>query len=101
MTVIFNMSIFYLIYGILGLFGIQIISEEYKGKKWTKSYIRCCGAMRLGLGVPWLAFYLIAHNMNLKTHIAVAILLAISLPSLIFSCFVDRKYKAMLKNEQE
>ena len=101
MTVMFYSSIFYLIYGILGLFGIQIISEEYKGKAWTKSYIRCCGAMWLGLGVPWLAFYLIAHDMGLKNYVAAAIMLAISLPSFIFAVFFDKKYKAMLKNGQE
>ena len=90
-----------MIYGILGLFGIQIISDEYKGKTWTKSYIRCRGGMWLGLGVPWLTFYLIAHDMGLKNYVAAAIMLVISIPSFIFSFFFEKKYKAMLKNGQE
>ena len=101
MSTILFMGIFYLIYGVLGLFGIQIIPEEYRGKKWTKGYIRCCGAMWLGVGIPWLVFYLIAHDMNIKPYIGAVILIAISLPSFLFSFFYEKKYKAMLKNEQE
>lgn len=95
------MGIFYSIYGILGLFGIQIISEEYRGKKWTKSYIRCRGAAWLGMGVPWIVFYLIDRDIHIKTGIGVIILIAISLPSLIFTFVYDAKYRAMLKKEEQ
>lgn len=95
------MGIFYSIYGILGLFGIQIISEEYRGKTWTKSYIRCRGVSQVVMGVPWIVFYLIDRDIHIKTGIGVIILIAISLPSIIFTFVYDAKYRAMLKKEEE
>lgn len=101
MMVILFLGIFYSIYGILGLFGVQVISSEYKGKKWTKGYICCRGVSWLLLGFPWLAFYLIVHSMNINTLIEALILIAISIPSVVFSFLSERKYKSMLKNNQE
>lgn len=95
------MSIFWLVYGILGLLGVQVILEEYKGRTWTKSYIRCRGASWVILGIPWLFFYLIVRDMEMNKLIWLIILAAISLPSVIYSIFFERKYKAMLKSEQE
>ena len=100
MMVMLFLGVFYLIYGILGLFGVQIIPSEYKGKNWTKSYIRCRGVSWMLLGVPWLVFYLTAHDMNIDI-IMVIILVIISIPSIVFSFFYERKYKTMLKNNQE
>ena len=39
MDVLLIMSIFWIGYGILGIFGIQNIPAKYKGHSWTKDYI--------------------------------------------------------------
>lgn len=101
MFTVISMGIFYLVYGVLGLLGVQVIPEEYKGKPWTKSYIRCRGISWVILGIPWLVFYLIVRDMEINKMIGVVILIAISLPSIIYSIVFERKYKALLKSEQE
>ncbi|MCH5279763.1 MAG: hypothetical protein J1E60_08270 [Christensenellaceae bacterium] len=101
MNIVLFMGIFWSIYGILGLFGVQRIPPKYKGKKWTKSYIRCCGVSWMLLGFLWLAFYLAAHNVNINYFTAVIILIAVSIPAIIFTFAYDRKYKTMLMNKPE
>ena len=95
------LGMFWSIYGILGLFGVQIIPSKYKGKSWTKSYIRCCGVSWILLGFPWLACYLITRSMNINYFIVLIIYITISIPSIIYTIAYDRKYKTMLKNNQE
>ena len=53
------------------------------------------------LGFPWLAFYLVVRNMKIDYFIEVIILITISIPSLVYTVAYDRKYKTMLKNDQE
>ena len=101
MFMVISMGIFYSLYGVLGLLGVQVISSEYRGKSWTKSYIRCRGVSWVIVGIPWLVFYLIVRDMEINKLIWVVILIAISLPSIIYSIVFERKYKALLKNEQE
>ena len=103
MNVLFVMSIFWIGYGILGLFGIQNIPAKYKGHTWTKEYIRKQGITWLLVGVPWLAFYLIRTfavlDADLNTGIEVLILIALSLPALITTIIWEKKYKAFLAAE--
>ena len=103
MDVLFVMSIFWIGYGILGLFGIQNIPAKYKGHTWTKEYIRKQGITWLLVGVPWLAFYLVwtfaIPNTDLNTGIEVLILIALSLPALITTIVWEKKYKALLAAE--
>lgn len=35
MGVMISLGIFYTLYGILGLFGLQVIPEKYKGAEWN------------------------------------------------------------------
>ena len=97
------MSIFWIGYGIFGLFGIQNIPAKYKGHSWTKEYIRKQGITWLIVGVPWLAFYLVRTllipNADLNTGIEVLILIALSLPALITTIIWEKKYKALLAAE--
>ena len=101
MFIIISLGIFYSLYGVLGLLGVQVIPSEYRGKPWAKSYIRCRGISWVIVGIPWLVFYLIVRDMEINKLICVVILIAISLPSIIYSIVFERKYKALLKNEQE
>ena len=43
MNVILIMSAFWVIYGIAGILGFQVIRSEYKGHDWTKTYVRLLG----------------------------------------------------------
>ena len=40
MTVVLCLSVFWIIYGILGICGIQNIPEKYKGSDFEKEYNR-------------------------------------------------------------
>lgn len=101
MNIILFMGIFWSIYGLLGLFGVQVIPQKFKGKSWTKKYIRSCGLSWVLLGIPWLVAYLIIRNMDINYYIVAAILIATAVPSVIYSAAYSRKYKTMLKNGQE
>ena len=101
MYVILILSIFWSVYGILGLLGFQVIPEEYKGKAWTTKYIRCRGLSWIILGLPWLAVHLIAGYIRANKYVELGILIAIAIPSIIYSFAYEKKYKALLKNEQE
>ena len=103
MSVLLVMSIFWIGYGTLGIFGIQNIPAKYKGHTWTKEYIRKQGITWLLVGVPWLAFYLVrtllVPDANLNTGIEVLVLIALSVPALITTIIWEKKYKALLAAE--
>lgn len=103
MDVLLVMSIFWIGYGILGLFGIQNIPAKYKGHGWTKDYICKQGLTWLIVGVPWLAFYLVrtllVPDADLNTGIEVLILIALSLPAVMITIIWEKKYKALLAAE--
>lgn len=103
MNVLKIMSIFWVIYGIAGILGFQIIRSEYKGHRWTKTYIRLLGVSWLMLGVPWLLFDRIAVDTaaNIGTEALCLILLALAMPSIVFTFFIDKKYRNILENEQK
>ena len=87
MNVILIMSAFWVIYGIAGILGFQIIRSEYRGHRWTKTYVRLLGASWLMLGVPWLLFGRIAvyTAANIGTCLLCIILLALAMPSIAVS----------------
>ena len=103
MDVLLVMSIFWIGYGILGLFGIQNIPAKYKGHSWTKDYIRKQGVTWLIVGLPWLAFYLVrtllVPDADINAGIEVLILIALSLPAVITTIIWEKKYKALLAAE--
>ena len=100
-NVILIMSAFWVIYGIAGILGFQVIRSEYKGHDWTKAYVRLLGASWLMLGVPWLLFDRIAVHTatNIGTGLLCIILFALAMPSIVFTFFIDKKYRNILKNE--
>ena len=102
-NMILIMSTFWVIYGIAGILGFQIIRSEYKGHRWTKTYVRLLGVSWLMLGVPWLLFDRIAVHTaaNIGTGLLCIILLALAMPSIAFTCLIDKKYRNILKNEQK
>ena len=103
MDVILMLSTFWVIYGIAGILGFQVIRSEYKGHDWTKTYVRLLGVSWLMLGVPWLLFDRIAVDTaaNIGTGLRCIILLALAVPSIVFTYLIDKKYRNILKNEQK
>lgn len=103
MNVILVMSVFWILYGIAGLLGVQNIPAKYKGHSWTKAYIRSQGLNWLILGLPWLGFYLVRTfllaEIAITAGMSVIILLLLSIPTLIVSIGMEKKYKAMLATE--
>lgn len=100
MTVVWIMSIFYCIYGILGLFGIQNIADKYIGKSCTDEYIRFRGVSWLILGVPWLILCIASRYIEIDRPYTLYLLIGLAVPSLIYSFVGEHKYKAMLKKEK-
>lgn len=100
MKVLLWLSIFWIIYGIAGLFGFQNIPTKYKGYSWTKGYIRCQGATWLILGIPLFAFYILRTyffaDANIHFGVVVLIILVLAIPSLIFTIIWEKKYKVLL-----
>lgn len=98
MNVVLYMSIFWLAYGIVGILGFQVaIPKNFREQKWTKEYTRKQGLSWLILGNPWFVYYLLCHNNGLEFPYELIVLIACSLPSLIFTFITDKKYKALLK----
>ena len=105
MKVLLFMSVFWSLYGIAGLLGFQNIPAKYKGYSWTKAYTRSQGLNWLILGLPWFGFYLIRAfiltELDITTGMFVVILLLLSIPALIVSIVLEKKYKAMLAIESK
>ena len=103
MKVLLYMSIFWILYGIAGLLGFQNIPAKYKGRSWTKDYIRSSGLSWLILGLPWLGFYLVRTFLlteaNITAGTLVIILLFLSIPALVVSIVTEKKYKVLLAIE--
>ena len=92
---------FWVIYGILGFFGVQRVPERYKGKSWTESYMRSCGVAYILLGLPWLIFGLVTNNMKIDFLIGALAMVIVAIPAFIYALFIDRKYKPLMNSDQE
>ena len=92
---------FWVIYGILGFFGIQRLPERCKGKSWTESYMHSCGVAYILMGFPWLVFGVVTYNMKLHFLIGALTMLILAIPAVIYGLVVDRKYKPMMEQDQE
>jgi hypothetical protein len=101
METILGLGLFFTIYGILGLFGIHPIPEEYKNKSWTRRYKRACGIGWLMLGIADIVLYLVISIYELKWPVIAALILLFATPYMICSFYTDKKYKAKLESERE
>jgi Ca2+/Na+ antiporter len=99
MEMILGLGIFWTIYGILGLFGIQHIPKEYKNKSWTQRYVRSCGISWLMLGIAEIVLYLIIFIYKIKWSITAALIILFATPYIIYSFYIDKKYKEELESE--
>lgn len=92
-------SIVWLIYGILGQFGITFVSPAYKNRTWTKQYKRENSFFYIILGVMWLmvAIFFMTTNMSFKMTVILVVVAAI--PSGLYSMLNDKKWKMKLEEE--
>ena len=97
MEVIFVMSIFYICYGIFGLFGKMNIPEKFKGYEWTTNYMRELGIADILLGVPWLILYFAFKQYDPGYWTIFLLIILLALPSLIYVILIERKYNNLLK----
>lgn len=101
MTVLLWLGIFWTLYGIAGILGVQCVPSKYKNKVWTKQYIRSCGISWLMIGIPWLLLYAVASRYYITWPITAIFIVLFSIPSIIFSARIEKKYKAKLAEEKE
>lgn len=98
MTVLLFLSLFWITYGTLGVFGIQNIPNKYHGSDFEKEYKRNRGIGWLLLGIPMFVFWLVVHNMgSLNMMPFVFIMIVIALPAVIYDFVVERKYQNFLR----
>ena len=100
MNIILFFGVFWTLYGILGILGIQRIHNKYKNKPWTKQYKKSVGISWIILGVPWIILGLIVKNIDLSIGIKYGLIILIGIPSIIYSIKIDKKYNAVLQNEK-
>lgn len=97
MEVIFMMSLFYIGYGISGLFGKMRIAEKFKGHECTKNYMRELGIADILLGVPWFILYLAFEQYDPGFVLTFLLIIILSLPEFFLTINVERKYDKLLK----
>lgn len=96
MDTILYLGIFWTVYGVIGLFGFQVIPSKYKGYSWTRDYIRLQAKTWLMLGVPWVALSLILPALNISRGWTTIAIIVVAIPSLVYSGFIDRKYQKLV-----
>lgn len=84
---------FYILYGILGLLGIQMIPTNFKGYSWTKMYKRKAGIGWLMFGIP---LVIIGYFNTVKEPL---IIFLISIPSFIYGLWLDKYYNNKIKDK--
>ena len=90
------LSIFWIVNGVLGLFGVQFIPEEYRGTDFEREYKRYRGIGWLLLGVPMFIFWIVVHNMDIFNKMPYAISIAVvALPALVYFFLIGRKYRKL------
>lgn len=97
MTTILILGLFWVLYGCLGLLGIQVIPDKYRRTEHERVYKRFRGLGWLLLGVPWILVWAVLRNVDVPTGQMAAILLICAMPSLVFSLVGEGKYRRLLK----
>lgn len=99
MDMIFAFGIVWTVYGIVGLLGFQAaIPKKFKEQPWTKRYIRTQGLGWILLGCSWIILAYFTNGQELELSVKIIALIACSLPTLAYSIFINRKYKAFSDN---
>ena len=87
---IWAIGIFWIVYGILGILGIQNIPERYRYKSWTPDYMRANGIGMVILGVSWVILGIVLKLRPLPLLPSLGLAVVFSLPALVYALYVDR-----------
>ena len=102
MDTIFAFGIVWVIYGFAGLLGFQVaIPKKAKARTWTKRYIRSQGLSWILLGVPWIILACVTKGRMTHISIKPLALVICSVPALLYTTIFDRKYKAIINEEEK
>lgn len=85
-------------FGVLGLFGIQSVPAQYKGKSWTKDYMRSNALSEILMGVLIGIVALLTRNRTLSIPVTIVLIAVAVAPSLVWTFVSTKKYKKMLQD---
>ena len=97
MEILFAMSIFYICYGILGLFGKMVVPEKFKGYEWTKNYSKEQGFSYILIGIPWSILCYAFEKFDPGYVVMFSTIILTALPSFIYGIYIDKKYSKLIK----
>lgn len=98
-SVAIYLSIFWLIYGIGGLFG-YCVPKKYKGYSWSKNYSKEQGICWLMIAIPCLFITVLIKLAWIEVgKNLLYILLLVCVPGIVYSFIIDKKYNTLLKEE--
>lgn len=81
------------LYGIASILGFQVIGEKHKNHDQTANYIHHRGISWIIMGIPWLILYLLTYNKDINKLIMCLLILACTIPSIIYSFLNEPKYR--------
>ena len=99
MEVLFMMGVFYLGYGILGLFWKMNITEKFKCHEWTKNYSREIAISQFILAITWLVLSYVFGKIEIGYGMMFLVIVLSALPSLIYVIIIEHKYRKLLKKK--
>ena len=88
---VWAIGIFWIVYGILGILGIQNIPERYKYRSWTPDYMRANGIGMVILGVSWVILGIVLKLRPMPVLPGFGLAVVFSLPALGYAFYADRK----------
>ena len=97
MDVLLILGAFWTVYGLLGLAGWQRLPARYRGHRWTARYTRQLGLSWILLGIPWLLAGILVRNSAMPWGGQCAVMVLVSLPSIVYTWALDRQYKKRLR----
>ena len=87
---IWAIGIFWIVYGILGILGIQNIPERYRYKSWTPDYMRANGIGMVIFGVSWVILGIVLKLRPLPLLPGFSLAVVFALPALVYALYADR-----------
>ncbi len=98
----FTLSLMWLLWGIIGLLGFsKIAPKKFKNKPWTKQYIRYSSFTWIIFGLPYLLFASVVGAEATDFGDSMRFLFLALITALPYSMWVERKFSARLKEENE
>ncbi len=100
------LSIAWIAIGVMGLLGFsKRAPKKFRDKPWTKQYIKYEGVTWILIALPSICFLLMGGDKNPGFDDVLSLemlILAISVvPAIVYSIWVERKFSARLKEENE